>query len=261
MSNPFPGMNPYLEGHTLWPSIHHYLITQAVVLLQPALNPLGYFATAEERIWLIEPRQSYYPDLSVRELRQTQERRQPVAPTAIADPPVRHARRLLEHKESFIEIHWAESDELVCVIEILSPTNKLTIDGRRLFQRKQRSLRSAGLHLVEIDLLREGRRLSRIDRCALRKVGRFDYLINIDRLDSLEFEFYPVRLPNRLPRIPVPLRRGDPDAILDLQAALETAYDIGAFDMRIDYTLPPIPALAEDDAHWADELLKSKGLR
>jgi hypothetical protein len=65
----------------------------------------------------------------------------------------------------------------------------------------------------------------------------------------------------RLPRVLVPLTQRHPDVALDLQAALDRAYDEGAFARAVNYRAEPDPTLADEDAVWADELLKGKGLR
>ncbi len=74
-------------------------------------------------------------------------------------------------------------------------------------------------------------------------------------------ELWGIRLPQRLPVIPIPLKKGDPDGRLDLQAALDSAYDRAEYDLRIDYRKQPKPPLDEKLAAWADQLLRSKGLR
>jgi hypothetical protein len=72
---------------------------------------------------------------------------------------------------------------------------------------------------------------------------------------------YPIRLPRRLPTIPIPLQCGTTDAGLDLQAVLEASYDRAGYDLEIDYRKEPRPPLEGELAAWADELLRSKGLR
>jgi hypothetical protein len=67
--------------------------------------------------------------------------------------------------------------------------------------------------------------------------------------------------PYRLPVIPIPLRAGDPDAQLDLQALVDQSYERAGYDLEIDYTQDPIPPLDAEMAGWADQLLRSKGLR
>src|SRR6266446_4552629 len=62
MSNPFPGMDPYLEQH--WRDVHHRLITYASDELQAQLPP-DLLARVEERV-VVEPtdddERSVYPD-------------------------------------------------------------------------------------------------------------------------------------------------------------------------------------------------------
>ena len=58
----------------------------------------------------------------------------------------------------------------------------------------------------------------------------------------------------------MPLRKGDADAPLDLQALVDQAYRNGRYD-TLDYKADPDPPLRPDDAAWADELLRAKKLR
>ena len=67
---------------------------------------------------------------------------------------------------------------------------------------------------------------------------------------------WPIRLPQRLPVVPIPLRTGDPDAKLDLQQALSSVYDRSSYDLTIDYGSKPIPPLPRESARWADRLLR-----
>jgi hypothetical protein len=52
---------------------------------------------------------------------------------------------------------------------------------------------------------------------------------------------------------PVPLADPDPEAPLDLQAALEQVYAQGSYDLRVLYDRPCEPRLRPDDQRWADE--------
>jgi hypothetical protein len=42
---------------------------------------------------------------------------------------------------------------------------------------------------------------------------------------------------------------------------LQEIYDRARYDLSIDYRQPPEPPLTAEDAAWADELLRAKGLR
>jgi hypothetical protein len=63
-----------------------------------------------------------------------------------------------------------------------------------------------------------------------------------------------------VPEIPIPLRVGDPDALLDLGLALRQIYDRGGYDLLADYRAPIDPPLAEEDRAWARGLLQQAGL-
>ena len=92
--------------------------------------------------------------------------------------------------------------------------------------------------------------------------GTWNYLISVHRAEGGgKYDFWPVSVRSRLPRIGIPLTKGYPDVVLDLQICLDLAYEDGAFERRIDYRAEPLPPLSPEDAAWADALLKSKGLR
>ncbi len=152
----------------------------------------------------------------------------------------------------------AESRDIVTVIELLSPTNKVAgSPGRLSFEQKRREVINSPSHRVEIDLLR-GKRLVRTPKM----VGTSDYLVHISKQgERPRGRLYPVRLSQRLPVIPIPLKSGDDDARLDLQAALDSIYDSAGYDLEIDYQSGPNPPLGGKLAQWADRLLRSKGLR
>lgn len=68
-------------------------------------------------------------------------------------------------------------------------------------------------------------------------------------------------LQDTLPTIPVPLREGDPDAVLELQAVLNAIYDEAGYDLSIDYTQsPPPPALSDTDTEWMYKRLGKSSL-
>jgi hypothetical protein len=71
---------------------------------------------------------------------------------------------------------------------------------------------------------------------------------------------YRLSLRERLPAIWIPLRASDADVSLDLQSLVEKSYADGDYE-DIDYRCDPDPPLSSDDAAWADELLKTAGLR
>jgi len=165
-------------------------------------------------------------------------------------------------REGFIEIRETGSDDrLITVIEVLSPANKESGEGRRQYRRKQRELQRGHVSLVEIDLLRGGRWTVLTSRDLLPKRLHTPYRISVFRSwRPLSLEYYPAPLRERLPAIRVPLRKGDPDVALDLQDLIDRSYQFGRYE-RTNYSAEPEPALTGDDAEWADALLREKGLR
>ena len=72
---------------------------------------------------------------------------------------------------------------------------------------------------------------------------------------------YPIRLSLQPSHHPDPLEARGSRMQLDLQAALDGAYDNGNYDLDIDYRREPNPPLGGELAEWADQLLRSKRLR
>ena len=67
---------------------------------------------------------------------------------------------------------------------------------------------------------------------------------------------WPIQLDDPLPVVHVPLRQPDPDVPLDLGSAVATVYDLGAYDVQLDYDKdPPMPKLSREQATWVKQLL------
>ncbi|MCZ7634720.1 MAG: DUF4058 family protein [Verrucomicrobia bacterium] len=75
-----------------------------------------------------------------------------------------------------------------------------------------------------------------------------------------EHEVYPVRLRDRLPVFRVPLRPGEPDAVVDLQALIDLSHDRGRYRL-LDYHRELDPPLSPEDAAWVDQVLREHALR
>jgi hypothetical protein len=255
-------MDPYLEQY--WRDIHHRLLTYASDQLQPVL-PGDLRARLEERVW-VEPisgdDRAIYPDIRVIERgRRPDGAQSERAAVGFADPLV---LRLEDEpaSEGFIEvIDIGSGKRVVTVIELLSLSNKWPGDGQNQYTQKQRELRDAGVSLVEIDLLRAGKRVLAVPPRRIPDSHRTAYQVCVHRgWRPKEYEVYRAPLREPLPTIKVPLRETDADAPLDLQKLVELAYTNGGYD-DIDYKVEPQPPLDPDDAAWADELLKGQGLR
>jgi Protein of unknown function (DUF4058) len=162
----------------------------------------------------------------------------------------------VEVRESYLQVIEQETRKVVTVIEVLSPTNKRH-KGRQMYEEKRDKVFAGRSHLVEIDLLRSYQPLpvfgDNIDG---------SYRILVSRGDCRPMaDLYLFNLPDAIPAFPLPLRGGDAEPLVDLQALLNEVYDRAAYDFRIDYTATPIPPLSEADAAWADSLLRERDVR
>jgi hypothetical protein len=164
-----------------------------------------------------------------------------------------------EHKEPFIEVRQRSDGRLITLIEIISPANKITSEGRRVYTERRDEVKRMNANLVEIDLVLQGQTL--ID-CAKEAVPTWDYAVVVTRWTHPDrYEIYSATLPKRLPRFRVPLASDDRDTVLDLQASVARAYDQGDFAKAIDYTRDPATRLSDESRRWIDERLKEEKLR
>ena len=271
MPSPFPGMDPYLEEPRRWPDVHQRLITYLTDALQPAIRP-RYHARMGERVYIMNPPRSIAPDVfliarpkpDVGGRRVREPGASYGAPAVEADVPLLIDMPPVEYREPFVEIVQGDG-EVVTVIEVLSPANKTPGEGYRQYRRKQEQLLASPLHLIEIDLLAAGLPtlfVAQSELVAVPPVPPHRYLISVRRgTEPDRFETYPVPLPNRLPRIRVPLIAPDPDVVLDVQAVFDRCYDNGDYAGLIDYHKEPTAPLSPDEATWLNALLQERGLR
>ncbi len=257
MPNPFPGMDPYLEGD-LWTSVHTDLCVQIAHQLAPKLRP-KYVALSTRRVVLassVEEEQANgprYPDVGVLSSHEPGI----TAAAAVATAPLILSVALPEPiPHVSVEIRDVARRRLVTCIEVLSPTNKRGT-GRDEYMAKRLEILSGSAHLFEIDLLRAGTRFPTSD--PLPAAPYFVFISRAERRSKAEV--WPILLEQPLPTIPVPLLPDDPDVLLDLQAALSTEYDIIGYDELIDYSQPPPGPLTPAQAEWVEERLRSTGRR
>ncbi len=263
MPSPFPGMDPFLEDPVLWPDVHHGLISSYQALLNRHIRS-KYVARVEQRVYLSgddNPETNLYvPDVRV-DVADGQGRRRGGRKAAVraADEPIELTLVTPDEvSEAFIEVRTAADGAVVAVIEVLSPSNKIYGSaGRDSFLKKKREVVTSDAHWVEIDLLRFGAKPT-----FAKFLPPHEYLVQVIPVDRRPKGFvWPARLVDRLPTVTIPLRGGDPPAPLDLQAALDMAYERAAYDASVDYADDPMPPLPDDLAKWADELLREKKLR
>jgi len=256
MPSPFPGMDPYLESAE-WTSVHHNLTSAIGRRLAPKVSP-KYVVRTEER-FVLEilddvgmTRTSYYPDFGVAETKATYEATQthrgitpPVLLRALMPTPVPHVT---------LEIRSVTNRELVTAIEIISPTNKRG-EGYWQYVDKRNRLLNTSAHLMEIDLLRPGKRIPMQD--LLPPAPYFVFLSRVDKRPLVDV--WPIQLADVLPTVPIPLLAGDDDVALDLQLALNAVYDAFRYDLTVDYSRPSEVALAGETAVFAQTILVKSG--
>lgn len=125
MPSPFPGMDPFIEGQH-WPTFHNRMLSSVADRLVPLLRP-RYMIFAEERIYLnhdVEEGQSrhFQPDIQITDRGQHAPRSG--SATAIAEPHRITLPMPEEVRERYLAIRTREDEQLVTVIELLSPANK-----------------------------------------------------------------------------------------------------------------------------------------
>jgi hypothetical protein len=262
MRSPFAGMDPYLERH--WLDVHHSLVNNARNAIQSQLaGPLR--ARIGERLIVegdFDPVRSIYPGVNSFEHGMSGQVLTAAAQDiALAEPLVVH-RKSEKVRQTFVQIiDVASGGRVVTVIEFISPSNKLPGDGQRQYRQKQQEVVAADINLVEIDLTRGGDRQTLYPPVQLPREYQTTYLVCVYRGFGFDrYELYPIHLWDRLPAFRIPLRRDDPDIVLDLQPLVDSAYRDGRYD-DIDYGRPCIPPLQQEEASWTEKLLKEAGKR
>jgi hypothetical protein len=253
MGSPFPGMDPFLEDPAYWPDFHSRFINNLADAISDVL-PDQYEANLGERVYLVEhdpeARKLMSPDIGVSDVPGPREGRPSSGATTLE--PVTIPLTMLEGpRETYIEILHKPDRQLVTVLELSSPANKEQ-PGRTEYLAKRRAVPFQMVDLVELDLLRGGRRMP--SQVAL-PAGDYIYLVaRGERRPDAEVFAWTVRDP--LPRLPVPLRAPDPDVTFDLSAVFRTTYDRGRFGRKVSYARVP-QGLRAEDREWAALLLQA----
>jgi hypothetical protein len=255
MPSPFPGMNPYLEQADAWHDFHKRFLPFIADRLVEQVRP-NYIVKIDEHVYVHEfpnePRRFVgRADLAVGVTGTAGEAKPAVG---ILEAPVRVRIPALDvERLALVEIRDRRSRELVTVVELLSPSNKRPGTDREQYLAKREALLGSPVHFVEIDLLRGGRPLPLTER------PESAYAVFVSRAERRpEAELWPIGLRDRLPKIPVPLRSGEPDAQVDLQEALARIYDAAGYEDYI-YQGEPDPPLKVEDRDWAVALVAGPG--
>jgi hypothetical protein len=231
MKSPFPGMDPFIEDRGLWRDFHDDLIAEIKRSLAARL-PERYFVQTDNREY-----------------------------SEVVEPGIEigGTRRVFidEHfRENFIEIYEAEPEpHLVTSIEILSPSNKRSgKKGWKLYLRKRNALLLGKANLVEIDLLRNGRRMPMVEPWP-----NSPYYLLVGRESRAPYcRVWPAYFNKPLPEIPVPLASPDPDIPLALQPMIEAVYERSRYGARFDYSKPLTPPLSPEETAWLKGRLRGE---
>ena len=269
MPSPFPGMNPYLEHPDRWSTVHNRLIVALADVLTPQLLP-KYQVDIEKRVYEVMGLNSLLvgrPDVTIQRPRsgsKEQSSSSTASSVVLSDTPATPAKVTIpmpeEVREAYLEVKDAATQAVITSIEILSPTNKRG-DGRQKYEQKRQKVLSSRTHLVEIDVLRAGEALPISGAPKQQEAERF-YRILVSRSDIRPMaDLYSFRLKDTIPSFPLPLRPGDKEPIVSLQALLNDIYDRSGYDYFIDYSIDPLPPLSQAERTWIDELLQKNGLR
>ncbi len=262
MASPFPGMDPYIEDPEIWSDFHSNLATEIQGQLNPIIGP-GYVARLTPRVTYeiveIAKTQMVRPDVGVW---QNPLSRQGHTASAVVIPPAPVTSSVtLEVPLRLINVEVRKTGtlELVTAIEILSSVNKQpSHDAYHDYQRKRKELLRSSAHLLEIDFLRGGQRPPLEEPVPLAP-----YYVVLSRVDLRpRVEVWPIQFRDKLPIVAVPLQEPDPDAPLDLAAALDAVYHRGGYASLIDYHRPPPPPkLTDAELVLVDALPRAEGVR
>jgi hypothetical protein len=251
MPSPFPGMNPYLEQEDAWHDFHERAIPLAADLLGTQVLP-RYFVKIDEHVYIHELEEESRRLMGRADLAMVKARTpgdQASATGLLEAPAVVRQPTVDVERLSFLEIRDRQNRQLITAIELLSPSNKRLGSDRDQYLTKQTTLLSSTANLVEIDLLRGGPRMPWLD------MPPCDYCIIVSRVEERPHAgIWPIQLRQRLPIIPVPLRSGEPNAVLDLQQIVNRVYDAAGYEFYI-YMSDPEPPLSPEEAGWAREFL------
>ena len=256
MPSPFPGMNPYLERAEVWHDFHTRFIPAAAAAIGKLVAP-RYFTKIEEHLYVHEPSAEERfslgrPEISVHPSSSTTTIETGAA-TLEAPARVGMPTDIDFERVRYLEIRDRFSREVVTVLELLSPSNKYAGADRSQYVAKVRRVLETRTNFVELDFLRGGPRMS------WSGLPTCDYYALVSRAgsrfrDPPEAQVWPIGLRDPLPAIPIPLRPGESEPMLDLQSIVHEVHDAAGYSLHI-YDGPPEPPLSAADAEWAARIL------
>src|SRR5579871_4080589 len=267
MNSPFPGMDPYIEARGLWGDFHADLISEIKRALAEA-TPERYFVRTAERSYHVvvgeegKEERHFVPDVKITTPENGSKGRKKSGGAALAEPaeesePVTLCAFIVEQeREAFVEVYESDPEvRLVTTIEVLSPSNKRPgTEGWEQYVSKRRSLLLGGVNLVEIDLLRGGKRPPMRDPWP-----NSPYTLLVARAFRPDrCKVWRAHFQESLPEIPVPLTSPDADLPLRLQPMIDTIYKRSRYAGSIDYNKPLKPPLKAKEKAWLKERLRER---
>ncbi|RUS99222.1 hypothetical protein DSM106972_079240 [Dulcicalothrix desertica PCC 7102] len=250
MPSPLPGMNPYLENPEFWSEFHSRMIVAIADALDDSLSE-DYRVAVEKRVYLSDDGDNVLigiPDVSVTTSLQSTTQiatLEPITQPISIEIPIAE-----EVQERFLEIREVVTGTVITVIELISPKNKRAGEGRSTYLQKRQKILVSATHLVEIDLLRGGNAFT------MGAAFPSDYRIIISRSYLRpKAELYAFNLQQPIPAIPIPLRSGENEPVLDLQSLLHKVYDRARFKLGIDYNKGCTPKLSKESEAWLRSII------
>jgi len=266
MPSPFPGMDPYIESCGLWDDFHGNLIGDIQRQLAERV-PDRYVVRGGERSYIVLEPKDVEPEerraqadvavlLSRESVSSLAANSTAVLEAVTSEPPPVELVALIESefRESFIDIYATAPDrKLVTTIEVLSLSNKrYGSHGWDLYVRKRQAHLSGGANLVEIDLLRGGRRMPMADEWPDSPY----YMLVSRKPRTVRCTVWPAHFVRPLPVIPVPLEPPDPDVSLNIQPLIEQIYERSRYARDIDYHKPCRPRFSPAESAWFESRLQ-----
>jgi Protein of unknown function (DUF4058) len=266
MPSPFPGMDPYLEHPSRWSEVHSRLIGAIANGLEKTLSD-AYFISVEKRVYQLTSDDAVLigiPDTTL----STFSRPVSASPreggtgsesttTATLEPKTDYLTVTLpipmEVRESYLEVRDIETGDVITAIELLSPVNKRSGEGRRTYEFKRQAILGSQTHFIEIDLLRSGSPMAMGDT-----PEPTDYRLLVSRANDRPLaQLYGFNIEQPIPMIPVPLKIGEQDLDLNLKSLLDEIYSQARYARRIDYQTAPVPPLRDMSQAWAIDRIQA----
>jgi hypothetical protein len=247
-------MNPYLEQSRIWRDFHTRVLVHFAAALTQRLAG-RYFVELEESLYIDptsdEPRLFAVADTAVAEDEDRADDQGGVATALVVAPVTVKVPGITKKKVRRLLVRDSNSQEVITVIELLSPSNKAAGADRNKYLEKRGEVLTSRTNFIELDLLRGGTRLP------INGLPECDYYALVSRWrERPNMGLWPVKLREPLPTIPIPLRWGEAEPLIELKPVLDQTYDGAGYARRI-YRTPPEPPLSPADAEWAKAFIPS----